>query len=190
MKNLTDIDTELFVFLNSFNSSFFDELMYYISKFQTWIPLLLLIIYYILKTYKGKGFYILGGIVIAIILADQSSVELFKNVFQRLRPCHNPEIKDVVHIVRGHCGGKYGFVSSHAANTFAVAVFISSFINIKSYKIGLIIWAAIVSYSRIYLGVHYPGDILGGAVLGVLCGLLSFYIVRFAIKKHNWDDSE
>lgn len=97
----------------------------------------------------------------------------------RLRPCHNPDIANLVHIVDGHCGGQFGFVSSHATNTFALAFFVGSLLkkHISWLLPLLLVWAGIVSYSRIYLGVHYPGDVLCGALLGVI--IAKFVLVTF-----------
>jgi undecaprenyl-diphosphatase len=122
-------------------------------------------------------------IALVVTLADQISVHAFKEVFQRLRPCHNPELQDIVHLVNNKCGGQYGFVSSHAANTFAVAFFLKKLFAQKQFSIFIIFWAAIVSYSRIYLGVHFPLDVIGGAVLGTLIGIMVFYLYRYTSKK-------
>ncbi len=105
-----------------------------------------------------------------IALSDQSSVHLFKNVFERLRPCHNPDLEGMVHLVRGHCGGKYGFISSHASNTFAVAIFLRSVLRTRPVVILLFAWAVLVCYSRIYLGVHYFCDVLVGGLWGAFLG--------------------
>ncbi len=118
-------------------------------------------------------------------MGDQGSVKLFKDVFERLRPCHNPAIAELVHTINGKCGGKYGFVSSHATNSFALAVF-CGFLFKRHYKYMLwlmLFWAAIVSYSRVYVGVHYPGDIIGGAVLGSLVGLFVFWLMKILNQK-------
>jgi undecaprenyl-diphosphatase len=122
-----------------------------------------------------------------ILLADQTSVHLFKNMFERLRPCHNPMITDFVHTVHGKCGGQFGFVSSHAANSFALAVFSGLLLKSKyRYFLPLMVfWAAVVSYSRIYLGVHYPADVLGGAILGSILGIFVFWMMKFINQKFN-----
>jgi len=110
-----------------------------------------------------------------VSLADESSLHLFKNVFERLRPCNEASLKAFIRLPTGRCaGGRFGFVSSHAANTFAVAVFLANLFKKRWFTAMIILWAAGVSYSRIYLGVHYPGDVLGGAMLGAVCG----YAVR------------
>lgn len=111
----------------------------------------------------------------------------FKDVFERLRPCHNPNIASLVHVVDG-CGGKYGFVSSHASNSFALALFIGLLLR-KHYKYFLplmVFWAALVSYSRIYVGVHYPADILGGAILGSLIGIFVYWLMKKLNAKFNF----
>jgi undecaprenyl-diphosphatase len=171
LAQVIELDTSLFLFLNGLNSPFWDPIMLAFSGNVVWIPLYLFLVYLMIKKHGLKGLLLLVGVAVVVTMGDQLSVHLFKNVFERLRPCHNPEIQDLVHLVNGRCGGKFGFVSSHAANTFGVATFLVVWFKHKWLTISLLLWAAVVSYSRIYLGVHYPADILCGALLGAACGL-------------------
>ncbi|MBK6832242.1 MAG: phosphatase PAP2 family protein [Flavobacteriales bacterium] len=131
--------------------------------------------------WKGLGISVLS-IALMILVADSGSVVLFKNTVQRLRPCHTADLSGLIHMGGTECGGRFGFVSSHATNHFAIAVFM---IGVLQYVprwsgIVLIAWAAFVSYSRIYLGAHYPGDVLVGALYGSLVGFIFFRIFRWA----------
>jgi undecaprenyl-diphosphatase len=130
------------------------------------------------QKYKSKIWLVIIFVALLIFLSDQISVHLFKDVFHRLRPCHNPDLEGMVHIVNGHCGGKYGFYSSHASSIFAVAVFTLSMLGSKNLwlSISVLLMAILVSYSRIYLGVHYPGDVIAGAIIG---SMLAWMIARF-----------
>jgi len=135
--------------------------------------------------FKLRGFYVAIFLGLLIFTSDQTSVKLFKDVFERLRPCHNPLIRDLVHTLHGKCGGQFGFVSSHSTNSFALAVF-SGFLLRSKYKYimpMMLLWAAIVSYSRVYVGVHYPADILGGAVLGSAIAILVYWLMKFVNQK-------
>lgn len=171
---LYDIDTSLFLFLNSLNSPFFDVIMKIISAKLTWIPLYALVLFLLIRIFRKSWWMYTLAAILLLALTDLASVHLFKNVFERLRPCHEPALEGMVHIVNGKCGGLYGFVSSHAANTFGFATFIAFIFknNIRWFAWVLLLWAAVVSYSRIYLGVHYPGDVIAGAALGALMGWL------------------
>jgi len=163
------LDQQVFLFLNSLNSPFWDKVMYTISLILVWVPLYLAILIYLGFRYKKKLLVILLFIILAVTMTDQTAL-LFKNTVERLRPCHEPSLEGLVHLVKGRCGGKYGFVSSHAANAFNVALISLMFIRRRWYSISIIIWAAVVGYSRIYLGVHYPGDVLCGSILGAFIG--------------------
>ncbi len=180
---LIELDTKFFIAINSLNSPFFDKIMHTISGQIIWIPYFVTIIYLFFKK-KNFKLVVFGiiFIIIAVGLADFTSVHAFKEVFRRYRPCHNEALKDIVHLVKNHCGGKYGFVSSHSANFFSLATFSSLFIKNKIFTLFAFLFAVIVAYSRIYLGVHYPGDVLGGAILGIFIGTFVFYVFKKIFK--------
>lgn len=165
----------------------FDILFGWITSKIFWIPFYLLLLFFTVLKYKKKTFYIALFLGLLFLIGDRSSVMLFKDVFERLRPCHNPEIAGLVHIINGKCGGQFGFVSSHATNSFALAIF-TGFLLKKYYKytmVTMLLWAGLVSYSRIYVGVHYPGDILCGAILGSVVGYGVFKLMQFTNKRYN-----
>lgn len=174
-------DTELFLYLNSFHNDFWDTIMLMVTRKETWYPFFAIILFYLIKNYRSKSLLIILFLALLILAADQLSV-LMKMYFQRFRPVYEPAIEHLVHNVLRK-GGLYGFVSSHAANSFAILVFTSSIFKNRSYTALLLFWAVLFSYSRIYSGVHYPLDILGGAVLGVLVGLLLYKLMMF-IENH------
>jgi PAP2 superfamily. len=167
---LQHLDQQLFLFLNSLHTPFWDSVMHALSGRVIWAPLYLAILLYLGFTYKRKFLIILLFVILAVTLADQVSVQLFKNVFHRLRPCQEPSLSGMVHLVNGECGGLYGFVSSHASNSFNVAFLSLMFIKRRWYTICIIIWASVICYSRVYLGVHYPGDVIFGAMVGAFIG--------------------
>lgn len=182
LEQLKQIDQQLFLFLNSKHTPIVDQLMSYASGNKIWIPFYVFLLYWIFQKNKLKKFlYSIVAISITIALADQISVKLFKNVFMRYRPCHNMELSGLVHLVH-NCGGQYGFVSSHASNVFGLAVLLSLIFKNSKITIILLGWASLVSYSRIYLGVHYPLDILGGAILGMVIGYFIYFVSNKIIQ--------
>ena len=151
-----------------------------------WVPLYLSVFYLVYLKFERKVFVLLLFFGLLIFIGDRSSVELFKNVFERLRPSHNPMLKGLVHLVDGK-GGQYGFVSSHATNCFAFATFSILLLQNKfKWMLPMILfWAVLVSYSRIYVGVHYPADLFGGAILGALVGFFVFWLLKLLNQKLN-----
>lgn len=175
---LESIDHKLLLFINGWHNPFFDQLMVFISGKLEWIPLYANLLYLLIRQQSWSVWKTLITIVLLICITDQVSVKLFKEVFERYRPCHNADIQELIHLVNNKCGGKYGFVSSHAANSFGLAVFIGMILK-RTYNYWiyiLLFWAFTVAISRVYLGVHYPSDILGGAILGTSAALMVYYM--------------
>lgn len=181
------LDIELFKFLNGFYSEYFDCLAWLISGKLTWLPLYIILLVVVLSRGWRQALIVIIAVVVTVTLCDQITSSLIKPAVERLRPSHSEELSSIVHIVRGHVGGRYGFLSSHAANTFGVATLLACIFRRKSFTITILAWALVVSYSRIYLGVHYPGDVLCGAIMGALLGgcvyLLTQRIVKVSVCK-------
>ncbi|MBW8323342.1 MAG: phosphatase PAP2 family protein [Prolixibacteraceae bacterium] len=180
MEVIQQIDQSLLLFMNSFHNSFWDKAITIFTSKEIWIPFYLLIVYVIVKTYKKNSIYILILIGLSITLSDQFS-GLIKDSVQRLRPTHDPVLGDLVHNIYNR-GGTFGFFSSHASNSFTIAVIAARLFKNRLFSILIFSWAILVSYTRIYLGLHYPGDILTGWAWGILTGL-AFYQLMVIIQR-------
>lgn len=183
MEIITEFDTKFFLWLNGFHNEFMDSVMLVITNRRTWIPLYLLLLVYLYRNLKRKKLLVIFSIIITVSLADFVTSGLMKPFFERLRPCYNAELTNLVH-VPGKCGGRFGFASSHAANTFSL---LGSLLFILGWKNNwtrfMLVWAVIVSYSRIYVGVHYPADIVVGMLVGFL---ISLFIHQLTKKSLNY----
>lgn len=178
LEHLITFDKWLFLAINGWYNEFFDHFFWIFTHLNTWIPLLAVLLFIVIQTKKKESIGIILGLVLTIVLADQISSSIIKPLVERLRPSHDPSLAGLVHIVKGYEGGRYGFVSSHSANSFGVALFLSLLFKNKAFSISFLCWAFLNSYSRIYLGVHFPFDILGGAVVGLGAAWLSFYLLK------------
>ena len=178
---LIDLDVDLFLFLNGLHAPWMDGIMVFISGKKEWIPLYLVFVALIIKRFKWQSVWVLLGIGITITFCDQLASGFMKPFFGRMRPSRTPDLDGLVHIVNGYTGGMFGFASSHAANAFGLATFLwLAFKDQYKWFVWIFLWAAIVAYSRIYLGVHYPGDIIVGGLIGVGFGQLGYRLQRYA----------
>lgn len=184
---LSDIDARLLLIVNGAHSLFFDSVMWCISGRWIWVPFYAVLAYLLFRRMSWKRASIcLVTIGLIILSADQTCATLIRPEIGRLRPANlNNPLSSFVHVVNGYRGGRYGFPSCHAANTFALAVFMSLVIRHKWFTVMMFSWAFIVSYSRMYLGVHYFGDLFCGATIGSLFAVLFYYLQNYLFKRLN-----
>lgn len=187
LEKLEQLDKDLFLYLNDMHSPFWDAVMVFMSEKLVWIPFYLGLIIYLVWRYRRASILMLLMCVVAIGLSDFIASGIFKPYFMRLRPCHDPTLSEFINIVEG-CGGRFGFMSSHAANTFALAVFFNLILSDRYFifKVVLVAWAVVVTYSRIYLGVHFPGDVLAGALLGSFMAYLASLGFQILYNKYTY----
>ena len=176
-------DKQAMIFLNNLGSSTFDPFWILVSEKWFWIPLYVIFLYFLYKNFNKKSlFYILLFVALGITASDQIA-NIFKFGFERLRPCHDPSLEGLLREVK--CGGKFGFYSAHSSNSFFVATYLTILLGKKITQLPyfLFVWAAIVAYSRVYLGMHFPGDIIIGAIMGILLALFFGTLAKKVIKK-------
>ena len=199
---LVSIDKQLFLFLNGKHNSFFDFIMFWSSNKFIWAPLYLFLLLRLIKVFGSKTVFLLLLIAAMITVSDQVSSTFVKAAVHRLRPCHNPELAGQVHLVNGVCGGTFGYFSSHASNSWALAVFLVLVFSrqqmssrkdaaeikrtIPYFSLALLFYALLISYSRIYLGTHYPADVFTGIVFGSFLSFI-FANIFFKFQKNKVD---
>lgn len=199
MDYLIHIDQQWLLAINGWHSEWADILMWYISKSTTWLPLYALLVGLIVYRFgilspslcregrRGSSLLrvliILAGFAVAVGVSDFVSSGIIKPWVCRLRPTHEPALAGMLHLVNGYTGGLYGFVSSHAANTMACALLFALLYRNKYATVGLMLWVALNCYSRMYLGVHYPADIIGGLAIGALMATLTYGMVRRLMER-------
>lgn len=176
---LVNFDRNLFLILNDLHSPMLDSVMWWIADRFIWIPLYVLIAVTLYRKFGFQSVYMIlfGGLL--IVLSDQSSV-LIKNNVERLRPCHDETISLMVHLVKNKCGGQFGFVSSHAANTMALLTYFLLLTrnSVRWMTYTLVVWVMLIGYCRIYMGVHFPADVIGGWIVGVLSAGITYVLYR------------
>lgn len=162
--------------------------MWFASGDTSWLPLYLLMVILLVVKYRAKSWLIILCVLPLIVASDQIASHLLKPLVHRLRPSHEPGLENLLRYLHDYRGGDYGFVSSHACNVFALAAYLSCAVrSIPKWVVALLfIWASFVSYSRIYLGVHYPTDVLVAALIGIMLGwLISWLYARLSLKFFN-----
>jgi len=183
MDSLLQLDKDLLIWFNASHTQFWDAMMMFFTRIEFWIPLYILVTYHIFK-YKGKeAWWWLIGLFLLILMGDLVSTHLFKNIFQRLRPSHEPSLYGIVQVVKTYTGDQFGFVSSHATAVFAFATYTSRLFKNGIYSLFIILWSLLIVYTRLYLGLHYPGDIMGGMLLGLVLGYLLFRTSRWWVSR-------
>ncbi|MXV38970.1 phosphatase PAP2 family protein [Flavobacteriaceae bacterium Ap0902] len=178
-------DQELFIYLNNLGTPTWDSFWLLITDKKTWIPLYIILAYFIYRTFGWKKtLIILAGAGLMILCADQIS-HFYKDILiQRFRPCRDPEIAPFTRLVKNSCGGDYGFFSGHATNHMAMAVYVGLIFRQQKWLLPiLVLWAMMVAYSRIYIGVHYPLDILTGLLMGSLLAIFFYQVQRIYTNK-------
>lgn len=187
-ESLVNFDRNFFLALNSFHTPFMDSVMWWVADRFIWIPFYVFLAFFLYRKFGQQAIIMILFASVLILLSDQISV-MIKNIFERERPCHDQIISLMVHTVKNKCGGKFGFVSSHAANTMAVFTYLLLLTRNVNRYVTLItgLWVLLVGYCRIYLGVHYPADIFGGWMIGIFAAVVTYLLYRL-ISNSPLDD--
>lgn len=179
MDTLLSFDTYLTLLINGSDSVWLDHFAMFCTKSWVWAPLYLVLAYNIIVNAKRPTlWYLLGGVVLCVLISDQVSSSIVKPLVCRPRPTHDPAIMHLVDTVNNYRGGHYGFFSSHAANTMSIAVFMSMLMRHRSSTIALLFWSILNCWTRLYLGVHFVGDILVGMTFGAIVGFCIYWLIR------------
>ena len=205
LEELIHIDTAILLLINGWHTLWADQVMWIVSEKTTWIPLYLLLIGLLVWRYRQPSnnatkwlkkvpvcVVMIVAIVAAVGLSDFIASGILKDLVARLRPTRVPELEGVLHLVNGYKSGQYGFVSSHAANTMACGLLFSLIWRKKIATVGMMLWVAVNCYSRMYLGVHYPLDILGGLIVGALMAVVAYQVLLKlgVLSRHDADEEQ
>ncbi|MBQ1585462.1 MAG: phosphatase PAP2 family protein, partial [Muribaculaceae bacterium] len=169
--------------VNGLHDMFQDAFWWMVTAKWSSLLLVLALAWILLHQNRRHALLVLAMLGLTVLMADQISSGLIKHLVERLRPTHDPSLESMVHVINGYRGGMYGFVSSHAANSFAITTLIALVMRHRVVTLSMFTWALLQCYSRVYLGVHYPGDILGGIIVGVLAGWLVWQLMRWIERR-------
>ena len=182
---LMDIDADALLAVNGLHDLFQDAFWWLVTAKWSSALLVLALLWILLHQNRRHALLVLAMLALAVLVADQVSSGLIKHLVERLRPTHDPSLESMIHVINGYRGGLYGFVSSHAANFSAIAMLVSLVMRHRLVTISMFGWALLQCYSRMYLGVHYPGDIIGGLAVGMLAGWLVWQLMRWIQHRFN-----
>lgn len=183
---INQLDTDLFLWLNGHSVPWLDPTIVWVTTRNNWFPFYALLIGWLVYRYRTQAVGLLLTIIAAVALGDQLASSVLKPLTLRLRPCHVPTLQKFIHSIVD-CGGQYGFVSSHAATTFALSTSLWLLLGERhSWMKWAFLWAALIAYSRIYVGVHYPLDVLAGTGVGVLSAVLCVATYRLVQIQFGW----
>ncbi|RSK40541.1 phosphatase PAP2 family protein [Mangrovimonas spongiae] len=187
LEQILHLDTELFIYLNTLGTKSWDAFwMFYTTKFY-WIPLYAVLLFFIFKEENKKMFLLTLVLIVAMVTFTDQITNVFKHGLMRPRPCHEEALQSLMRLVKPYCGGKYGYFSGHASNSMAVAVFSSLLLRrrFKNLIWIMVIWSIAMGYSRIYIGVHYPLDVLSGLTFGALSGFMFYKLNEYFKRRYN-----
>ncbi|MDP4269136.1 MAG: phosphatase PAP2 family protein [Bacteroidota bacterium] len=184
MTQINELDHNLTFLINSWHAPFWDNFFFDYSKVWVWFPLYISYIYIFIRQEKKQAWMFIVSMILCFLIANHVSADIIKPLVARFRPSHDPLLQNSLHIINNYRGGNYGFVSSHAANTTGLAILLSLIIRNRLNTIMLICWTLLTSYSRIYLGVHFLGDTLGGMFLGSIAALIAYSLLKYLYKRY------